>query len=102
MTAKRWTLLLLASAALLLPLDAADPTPPPDREAAYRANNLGVALLEQFRPAEAAAAFRRALALDTKLGLARINLAIALFYVPDLPGARAAAEEAAAAQPAAL
>src|SRR5258708_5800528 len=29
-------------------------------------------------------------------------LASALFYVPDLPGARAAAEEAAAAQPAAL
>jgi tetratricopeptide (TPR) repeat protein len=102
MTLKRWTLPLLASAALLLPLDAADPTPPPDREAAYRANNLGVAMLEQFHPAEAAAAFRRALALDPKLGLARINLAIALFYVPDLPGGRAAAEEAAAAQPAAL
>src|SRR5260370_1695815 len=55
MNLKHWTLLLLASAALLLPLGAADPAPP-DREAAYRANNLGVALLEQFRPGEAAAA----------------------------------------------
>src|SRR5687767_15835620 len=53
------------------------------REAAYRANNLGVALLEQFKHREGGEAFRRALALDTKLALARTNLAIALFNVPD-------------------
>jgi hypothetical protein len=34
------------------------------REEAYRANNLGVALLEQFKHKEGAEAFRRALALD--------------------------------------
>ncbi len=49
-------------------------------EAAYRANNRGVALLEQFAHEEAAGAFREALDLDPSLGLARINLPIALFY----------------------
>src|SRR5215208_1380955 len=37
------------------------------REEAYRANNLGVALLEQFKPKEAAEEFRRALKLDPRL-----------------------------------
>src|SRR3972149_2891034 len=49
-------------------------------EAAYRANNRGVALLEKFAHEEAAGAFREALDLDPSLGLARINLPIALFY----------------------
>ncbi|HEX6731836.1 MAG TPA: tetratricopeptide repeat protein, partial [Pyrinomonadaceae bacterium] len=62
-------------------------TPPVSREDAYRANNFGVALLEQFKYREAADAFRRALQIDPKLALARINLSIALFNVPDLAGA---------------
>ncbi|HYN23467.1 MAG TPA: FG-GAP-like repeat-containing protein [Pyrinomonadaceae bacterium] len=64
--------------------------PPPAvvREDAYRANNIGVALLEQFKHKEAADAFRKALQLDPKLVLARINLGIALYNVPDLPGAQ--------------
>jgi len=57
------------------------------RERAYRANNRGVALLEQFSAQEAAAAFREALAHDPGLGLARVNLAIALLNVPDAEGA---------------
>ena len=69
------------------------------REEAYRANNLGVALLEQFKHKEGADAFRRALALDPRLALARTNLAIALFNVPDLDAARKEAEAAAAASP---
>ena len=69
------------------------------REDAYRANNIGVALLEQYNHADAAKSFRRALEIDPTLGLARINLAIALFYVPDLPAATAAAKEAIAAAP---
>src|SRR5688572_23247458 len=69
------------------------------REEAYRANNLGVALLEQFKHKEGADAFRRALALDPKLALARINLAIALFNVPDLVAAQKEAEAAAALSP---
>src|SRR5947207_892829 len=52
------------------------------REGAYRANNLGVALLEQFKYKEGAEEFRRALRLDPKLALARINLAIALAAEP--------------------
>ncbi|HEY0098092.1 MAG TPA: FG-GAP-like repeat-containing protein [Pyrinomonadaceae bacterium] len=64
------------------------------REAAYRANNLGVALLEQFKHREGAEQFERALKLDPQLALARINLAIALYNVPD---AEAAAREAASA-----
>jgi tetratricopeptide (TPR) repeat protein len=69
------------------------------REEAYRANNLGVALLEQFKHKEGADQFRRALTLDPKLALARTNLAIALFNVPDLAAAQKEVEAAAAASP---
>ncbi len=78
---------------------AAAPAPAASREDAYRANNVGVALLEQYNHADAAKSFRRALEIDPTLDLAKINLAIALFYVPDLPAAAAAAKEAAAAVP---
>lgn len=71
------------------------------REAAWRENNLGVALLEQFRFADAALAFRRALAADATLAAARVNLAIALFYQPDVAAARQAALEALESDPAA-
>ena len=71
----------------------------PSREDAYRANNIGVALLEQFKHKEGADAFRNALKIDPKLNLARINLSIALFNVPDLPAAQREAQSAAAAAP---
>jgi len=57
------------------------------REDAYRANNIGVALLEQFNYKEAAAEFRRALKLEPSLALARVNLGIALYNLPDADGA---------------
>jgi TolA-binding protein len=69
------------------------------REDAYRANNIGVALLEQFKYKEGAAAFRQALQIDSKLILAHINLSIALFNVPDLPGAQREALNATALAP---
>jgi len=69
------------------------------REDAYRANNLGVALLEQYKYKEGGEAFTRALQLDPKLQLARINLSIALFNVPDLAGAQREAEKAVTANP---
>jgi hypothetical protein len=69
------------------------------REEAYRANNRGVALLEQYRHGEAAAAFRRSLETDSTLTLAQINLAIALFNVPDLEAAQHEAEVAALKAP---
>ncbi|HVR69716.1 MAG TPA: FG-GAP-like repeat-containing protein, partial [Vicinamibacteria bacterium] len=68
-------------------------------EDAYRANNLGVALLEQFDYPAAAEAFRRALTLDPALGLARMNLAVALYNARDLEGARREAGLAASALP---
>jgi tetratricopeptide (TPR) repeat protein len=76
-------------------------TPPTvsTREAAYRANNLGVALLEQYKYKEGAEAFARALQMEPKLAIARINLSIALFNVPDLRGAEREAQAAAALRP---
>jgi len=69
------------------------------REDAYRANNIGIALLEQFKHKEAADAFRRALQLDPGLVTARINLGIALFNIPDLPAAQKELQAAIAAAP---
>jgi Flp pilus assembly protein TadD len=64
------------------------------REDAYRANNIGVALLEQFKYKEGADLFRRALEIDPKLSLAHINLSIALYNIPDLAGAQREAKNA--------
>ena len=50
------------------------------REAAWRANNVGVAHLEQFDFGAAEASFRDALTRDSSMGIARLNLGIALFY----------------------
>jgi tetratricopeptide (TPR) repeat protein len=69
------------------------------REDAYRANNLGVALMEQFKYKEGAEQFARALQLDPKLTIARINLSIALYNVPDLQGAQREVETAIAQAP---
>lgn len=66
------------------------------REKAWQANNLGVAYLEQFNYARAATQFEVALAIDATFVPARVNLAIAKFYEPDLPAALAAATAAAA------
>jgi len=63
-------------------------------ENAYRQNNIGVALLDQFKYKEAAEAFARALQIDPKLPLAHINFAIALYNIPDLPSAQREAKNA--------
>lgn len=64
------------------------------REEAYRNNNLGAAMLEQYKPREAVEAFNRALSIDANLRLAQINLSIAYYYLPDADRAKAAAEKA--------
>ena len=92
----RAALALVASA---LALAAGTPSSREKREQAYRANNRGVALLEQFKAADAVAAFREALSLEPDLPLARVNLAIGLLNVPDLPGAEREARAAVQAQP---
>ncbi|HSK63986.1 MAG TPA: tetratricopeptide repeat protein, partial [Pyrinomonadaceae bacterium] len=84
-------LLLLGLSVSVLTISAhrqSEQAKPNARENAYRANNIGVALLEQFKHKEAADAFRRALQLQPDLALARINLGIALFNLPDLPAAQ--------------
>ena len=58
-----------------------------------------MALLEQFKHKEGAESFKNALKIDPKLNLARINLSIALFNVPDLPAAQREAQNAAAVAP---
>jgi len=97
------TCLLLLAVSLSLLAPAAhlqnEPTKPNTREDAYRANNIGVALLEQFKYKEAADSFRRALQLEPGLTLARINLGIALFNLPDLPGAQKELQAASVADP---
>ncbi|HSE96974.1 MAG TPA: FG-GAP-like repeat-containing protein, partial [Blastocatellia bacterium] len=79
--------------------DASRPAAQASREDAYRANNIGVALLEQFNYKDAADSFRRALAIDPRLAIARINLAIALYNLPDIPASLAEAKRAAEMMP---
>ena len=85
------SIFLLSTVWIFIGTSAQRRSPPSEtnaREEAYRANNVGVALLEQFKHKEAAESFRRALQLEPTLTLARINLGIALFNLPDLPGAQ--------------
>jgi tetratricopeptide (TPR) repeat protein len=70
-------------------------------ERAYAASNRGVALLEQFDYPAAADAFRQALAIEPSLGIAHLDLAIALLYAGDTAAAAPEARTAAAALPAA-
>jgi tetratricopeptide (TPR) repeat protein len=87
---------LLLSAAALAPLQT--PQSASTRENAYRANNIGVARLEQYNYPEAAASFQRALELEGGLRIARVNLAIAQLYAGKadeaLRAARAVGEQA--------
>jgi len=69
------------------------------REAAYRANNIGVAYLEQYDFAQAIASFKRALEQDPALGLARLNLGVALFYAGQADAAQQELERARQALP---
>ncbi len=64
------------------------------QESAYRAKNIGVALLEQYKTKEAVDLFARALEIKPDLLIARINLAIALYYLPDAEAAKREAERA--------
>ncbi|MEP6707955.1 MAG: tetratricopeptide repeat protein, partial [Pyrinomonadaceae bacterium] len=70
-----------------------------NREAAYRANNLGVAQLEQYKAKEAAEKFTHALEIVPDLLIARINLGIALYYLPDIDAAKHEADRAAVLDP---
>lgn len=73
-----------------------------EHEAVHRANNIGVALLEQFDYEGAAAAFQDAVALDESYGPARVNHALALLLTQDLELAEEEARRAADLMPEAL
>src|SRR5215472_12062332 len=66
----------------------------PDAAAAYRLNTLGVAHLNQQRPADAQKYFEQALQADAKFAVARLNLGVALLGQQKLEAARAALTEA--------
>ena len=90
------TLLALATLGISTPRQAAQ-----DRlEDGYRANNIGVALLEQYQYDDAVSSFRRALELQPGLHIAQLNLAIALFYAGQTDSALSAATAAADLLPA--
>jgi len=61
---------------------------------AYRLNTLGVAHMNQGRPADAQQYFEQALEADPKLAVARLNLGVALLGQQKLESARAALIEA--------
>jgi tetratricopeptide (TPR) repeat protein len=72
----------------------------PDRERAYRLNNIGVAHLEQHDYDAAAQSFVESLQVAPDLQIAKLNLAIAYFYAGKTDDAVRQAEAAAAAMPA--
>ena len=80
-------------AAVLVALAVAQ-APKAVSEDAYRANNLGLAYLEQYDYPAAVTSFERALQAAPDLATARLNLALALFYSGHLDRARQAAEVA--------
>ncbi|MGE0131697.1 MAG: FG-GAP-like repeat-containing protein [Blastocatellales bacterium] len=61
------------------------------REQFYRLNNIGVAFMEQYKHEDAVKQFKQALERDPNFAVARINLALAHFYLND---SRSAIEEA--------
>src|SRR5262245_28574993 len=74
----------MAAAAITAACSSPPPQRPDNREAAYRENNRGVAELEQYAYDQAVESFRRAIALDDRVTLPYLNLAIALYYAPNL------------------
>ncbi|MBA0085604.1 MAG: tetratricopeptide repeat protein, partial [Acidobacteria bacterium Pan2503] len=66
----------------------------PSAAEAYRLNTLGVAHLNQQRPADAQKYFEQALQADPKFAVARLNLGVALLGQQKLEAARAALTEA--------
>ena len=85
--------------ATLVAATAAQTRPSGGSEAAWRANNIGVAYLEQYNFPSASASFRDALRADPNLAIARLNLGIALLYGGDAKQARTAIEAARTALP---
>src|SRR5262245_20023061 len=72
------------------------------REQLYRLNNLGVALMEQYKHDDAAKKFKETLEANPNFALARINLAMAYLFLNDFANALGEAREAIRVAPASL
>src|SRR5271165_2347532 len=69
---------------------AQKPVPHTDPADAYRLNTLGVAYMNQQRPADAQKYFEQSLAADSQFEVARVNLGISLLAQQKLEAARTA------------
>lgn len=98
------TLCLMAFMCLpLLPAsDAQDASSLQKREELYRLNNVGVALMEQYKHEDAVKQFKLALERDPDFAIARINLAMAYYFLNDAKLAVAEAQTALKLAPASL
>jgi Tfp pilus assembly protein PilF len=76
------------------PQDVPKAQPKSNEAEAFRNNTLGVAYMNQQKFAEAQKYFEKALALDPKFAIARLDLGISLLSQQKLETARAALEEA--------
>lgn len=98
MTLRAWLTVVICLFPLLVGYHAESVSPSSEQqlrassEAAYQANNVGIALLEQYKTKEAVDMFRRALELNPDLLNVRVNLSIALFYLPDHAAAKKEAQ----------
>ncbi|MBS1786340.1 MAG: VCBS repeat-containing protein [Acidobacteria bacterium] len=72
------------------------------REELYRLNNLGVALMEQYKHEDAVKQFKLALERDADFAIARINLAMADYFLNDAKAAVIEAQAALKLAPASL
>ncbi|MDQ3011170.1 MAG: FG-GAP-like repeat-containing protein, partial [Acidobacteriota bacterium] len=72
------------------------------REDMYRLNNLGVALMEQYKHEDAVKQFKQALERDASFAIARINLAMADYFLNDSRAAITEAQSALKLIPASL
>jgi Tfp pilus assembly protein PilF len=76
------------------PKSTANPDTSNKEAEAFRNNTLGVAYMNQQKFAEAQKYFEKALEIDAKFSIARLNLGISLLSQQKLDGARAALEQA--------
>src|SRR5678816_2787545 len=74
---------LVSIVALLLIISIVQADPRTKREELYRLNNLGVALMEQYKHEDATREFKKIIASDPAFTTAHINLALAYYFLND-------------------
>lgn len=73
----------IGRAGLLAAASAQDAAALQKREELYRLNNLGVALMEQYKHEDAVRQFKQAVERDANFAIGRINLAMAHYFLND-------------------